>query len=178
MSDDIIQFQRIAAGYIPGRSETFLSGASPISAKLQNCTVKRAPANIGVVGIFDILIGPPQDTPNNTTALRSKTGPAPVGLGGAQVNDPPLNVVGGGIIVDQGRATFTARSILTNPPTTVSPNVTHAVQYGAAFGPNPIYPGFSNNQLVRVIFTDGAGDATDVDFDFSIERVIDPDVEP
>jgi hypothetical protein len=178
MSDDIIQFQRIAAGYVPGRSETFLPGASPLSAKLQNCIVKRAPAAIGVVGIYDILVGPSQDVPNNTTALRAKTGPAPVGLGGLQVNSPPLNVAGGGIIVDQGRATFTARSILTNPPTTVSPNVTHAVQYGAEFGAVPIYPGFLNTQLIRVIFTDGAGDATDVDFDFSIERVIDPDVEP
>lgn len=178
MSDDIIQFQRIASGYVPGASETFAAGTSPVSAKLQNCIVKRAPAARGATGVFDILVGPPQDTPNNQTALRSKDGPAPVGLGGAQVNDPPLNVVGGGIVVDQGRASFHVRSTLTNPPTSVNPQVTWAVQYGASLGPVPLYPGFSNNQLVRVIFTNLGGDDTDVDFDFSIERVIDPGVEP
>ena len=177
--DDIIQHQRLASGYVPGKSETFASGFSPKTAVLQNCTVFRAPGAIGAVGFIDVLVGPPNTAPLNQTSLRSIDGPAPVGLGGALILDPPLNVVGGGIIVSQGRAKLTIRSTLTSPPTSVNPQVTWAVQYGAAFGQTtPIYPGFNNNQLVRFIFTGGGGDAQDVDFDFEIERVLDPASEP
>jgi hypothetical protein len=171
-SPDIIQFSRIASGYVPGASETFAPGTSPKSAVLQNCTAIRRAA-----GQIDILVGPPQDIAPNQTALRSKTGPAPVGLGGIFTPDPPLNVVGGGIIVNQGRAKATIRSTLTNPVTSVNPSVTYCVQYGAEFGPIPVYPGFNNNQLVRFIFSSSDVD-TNVDFDFEIERVIDPSVEP
>jgi hypothetical protein len=185
---DIVLHQRVASGYVPGKSETFgvfpaspftanpPSGATPTSCKLQNCQIFRPVGS--AVGVYDILVGLPQSTPVNQTALRAAEMPFDVGLGGAMYFDPPLNVPGGGIVVNQGRATLNVRSTLANPPSSVDPGVEWAVQYGASLvlGGAPIYPGFSNNQIVRFIVTAG-GDPIDIDFDFSIERVLDPSVE-
>jgi hypothetical protein len=173
MADDIILHQRLASGYVPGLSETFANGKSPVSAVLQNCQAIRF-----ATGIIDVLVGPPQASPLNQTTLRSSNGPAPVGIGGVLVTSPPLNVVGGAIVVNQGRVLATIRSVLTNPSTNTNPMVTWCVLYGATLGPIPVYPGFSNAQIVRFIFSGSDDQALDVDFDFSIERVIDPNVEP
>lgn len=92
--------------------------------------------------------------------LIGANGPYPRGIGG--VNQPTLP--GNPVVVDQGRVSITCRG-----PAGVR---LETVVYGDSIaGPN------RNPRLVRVTFTAGAGPA-DADFDFSIERVISPAVEP
>lgn len=65
-----------------------------------------------------------------------------------------------------------------------SPDVSIAIYYGSEVGPVPIYTGIDNNRLIRVLLTTNLGQAAgvyilaDADFDFSIERVLDPNLEP
>jgi hypothetical protein len=173
--NDVIQYQRLASGYVPGLSEVGtpapavppastpnFGSPAPSSALLQNCIVVRPVA----VGIYDVLVG------GGT--------PAPVGIGGVPQSAPPLVTPPAGTpIVQTGRVSVNVRSILpvlVVPPTTAaaSPQVEVAIFYGASLGPAPqLYTGFSNDQLVRIIITSG-GALADADFDFSIERVIDP----
>jgi hypothetical protein len=180
--DDVIQYQRLASGYVPGQSESNSPVAvppssqpnfglpAPSTADLQNCIVTR----IGV-GIYDILVGG-----NN---------PAPVGIGGVFSSSPPLFTppVAGAIVVGQARVSINVRSPLTAqgvaPPTTAAgnPNVTWAVWMGAQLGPAPLYSGFANTQVFRVIMTTtvaGVLTLADVDFDFQVEQVIDPGTGP
>lgn len=89
--------------------------------------------------------------------LIGANGPAPAGIGG--VFQPAL----GTVVVDQGRARFTSRT---------AGVVLNSVVYGDSLvGPA------RNPRLIRVTFTGAAGPA-DPDFDFSIERVISPLLEP
>lgn len=176
--DDVIQYQRIASGYVPGLSETGtpapvvppattprFGSPAPSSAQLQNCIVVRPVA----AGIFDVLVG--------------GGNPAPVGIGGVAQGSPPLvGVPAGTPIVSQGRVSVNIRSILPSPvvpPTTAAaaPKAEWCVFYGASLGATPLYTGFDNRQLFRIIITSG-GALADADFDFSIERVIDPAQEP
>lgn len=178
--DDVIQYQRLASGYVPGQSEIgtpavvvppssvpSFGNPGPSSADLQNCIVTRPVA----AGIYDILVG--------------GGNPAPVGVGGVFVASPPLVApASGAIVVGQARISLNVRSPLTSqgiaPPVTAAgnPNVTWAVWMGAQLGPVPLYSGFSNTQVFRVIVTTAAGVLTDIDFDFSIEQVIDPGTGP
>jgi hypothetical protein len=66
------------------------------------------------------------------------------------------------------------------PPSTTAaaaPKAEWCVFYGASLGATPLYAGFLNSQVFRIIIT-SAGALADADFDFSIERVIDPLQEP
>ena len=138
---------------------------APSSALLQNCIVVRPVA----AGIYDVIVGG-----NN---------PAPVGIGATPQNAPPLVTPPAGTPIAQtGRVSVNIRTILpvlVAPPTTAaaSPQATAAVFYGASLGAVPLYTGFSNDQVFRIIITSG-GALADADFDFSIERVIDPSQEP
>jgi len=176
--NDVIQYQRLASGYVPGLSEVGTPAAAvppastprfgspaPSSALLQNCIVVRPVA----AGIYDVLVG--------------GGNPAPVGIGGAaQANPPLVTPPAGTIIAQQGRVSVNIRSILAAvvaPPTTAAaaPKAEWCVFYGATLGATPLYTGFSNDQVFRIIITSG-GALADADFDFSIERVIDPLQEP
>lgn len=177
--NDVVQFQRIASGYVPGLSEHGTPAAAtppastpqfgspaPSSAVLENCIVLRPVA----AGIYDIIV--------------NANGPAPVGLGGILIASPPLvtpNVPA--IICDQARVRIGVRTVLPNAvvaPTTVAANpaVTYSVFNGASLGATPLYTGVDNRQVFRVIFgtflaqAAGVQILADADFDFSIERVI------
>jgi hypothetical protein len=188
--NDVIQYQRLASGYVPGLSEAGTPAAvvppstipnfgrpAPTTAELQNCIVLRPVA----IGIFDILVGG-----NN---------PAPVGIGAVlQVSPPLVAGVAPAFICGQARVSIGVRTILPTPPggspttAAANPRVTWAVFNGSTIGPVPLYTGFSNDQVFRVIFSEDAFLAgppasltptlANVDFDFAIERVIDPGIEP
>ena len=189
-SPDLVQYQRIASGYIPGASEAFANSVGapslpPASGVFQNCTVVRPAGAANVQGVYDILVGPPQTAPTNQTSLRSSDGPAPVGLGGPFVGSPPLIAAfaPGEVIVSQGRFRYGVRSGLQQPPIGVTfKPVTVSVAYGASFlaGQPPLYPGFTNAQIIRVFVSSvaAAPASVDADLDFDIERVIDPAQEP
>lgn len=173
--NDVIQYQRLASGYVPGLSEVgtpapavlpsstpSFGSPAPSSALLQNCIVVRPVA----AGIYDVIVG--------------GGNPAPVGIGGVPQGNPPLVTPAAGTpIVQTGRVSVNIRAILPagviTAPTTAagSPQASWAVFYGASLGPVPLYTGFSNDQVFRIIITSGIALA-DADFDFSIERVIDP----
>jgi len=176
--NDVVQYQRLASGYVPGLSEVGtpapavlpstlpnFGDPAPSSALLQNCIVVRPVA----AGIYDVLVG--------------GSNPAPVGIGGVPQTNPPLVTPPSGTPINQqGRVTVNIRSILPAvviPPTTAaaSPQAQVAIFYGSTLPGAPLYTGFSNDQLIRIIITAG-GALADADFDFSIERVIDPSQEP
>jgi hypothetical protein len=186
-SPDIVQYQRIASGYIPGASELFANTAGapsqpPASGSFQNCTVVRPAGAVNAAGVYDIIVGPPQAQPNNQTALRSPNGPAPVGLGGPFIASPPLLAAfaPGEVVVIQGRFRHGVRSGLQQPPAALGKPVFVSHAYGATFlaGAPPLYPGFSNAQIIRVFVENPAGAAVDADIDFDIDRVIDAALEP
>ena len=178
--NDVIEFQRLASGYIPGLSEAGspaagaqfgASGPLPSSTSLQNCIAFRPAAT--AVGVYDILVG--------------GAGPFPVGLGGPLASafpNPPLVVVPvspAGQIVQQGRVRLCSRAHINAavPPVVGGAQlVIGSVLYGATLGPVPVYPGFSNAQLIRIYFATAAGVLADADFDFEIQRVLDPSQEP
>jgi hypothetical protein len=179
MSDDVILYQRIASGYIPGLSEVGMPapgtfyGIAPTSATFQNCRAVRP--LLTPVGVYDIIL------PAGTIA--------PVGLGGVLFTSPPLVAPPVSTVVNtQGRVSVNVRALLgaaAAPPTPAgAPNVNVAIWYGSTLGlaALPIYPGIDNTRIVRIYVTSnfgvGAGEFADVDFDFSIERVIDPANEP
>jgi len=186
---DLVQYQRLASGYVPGASEAFANSAAapslpPASGVFQNCTVVRPAGVANAAGVFDILVGPPQTAPTNQTSLRSIDGPAPVGLGGAVVTAPPLKaaLAPSEIVVSQGRFRAMVRSALAQPPAATFLPVTFTVAYGATFLAVSPYPGFSVNQIIRVFLSSVNAVAdialTDADFDFDVERVIDGAKEP
>lgn len=186
-SPDLVQSQRVASGYIPGASELFANtvGAPsqpPASGVFQNCTAVRPAGAANAQGVYDILIGSPQAQPNNQTALRSPNGPASVGLGGPFVASPPLLVAfaPGEVIVSQGRFRYSVRSGLQQPPAALGKPVLVSCAYGATFlaGQPPLYPGFSNAQILRVFVETAAGGPVDADLDFDVERIIDAASEP
>lgn len=184
--DDVIQYQRLASGYVPGLSEHGVPAASAppalglsfgqavaSSALLENCLVVRPVA----AGIFDIIIG--------------GSGPAPVGIGGTSEPSPPLVAPAGTVpgVNRTGRVSVNPRTIMAAlgaaPATAAgSPDVSVAIYYGSELGAVPLYTGIDNNRVVRVIFTTNLGQAAgvyilaDCDFDFSVERVLDPSTEP
>jgi hypothetical protein len=178
--DDVVLHQRLASGYIPLLSEHgtpapgVLFGVAATSAVLINCTALRPAAT--AVGVVDIIIG--------------GNGPSPVGIGGVLVASPPLvNVpaVATGQVVNQGRVIITPRSLIQAAAVPVAagdPSINYSVEYGATLGAVPLYAGISNNQIVRVRFTSNFGQAAgvfvlaDCDFDFSIERALNPASEP
>jgi hypothetical protein len=186
-SQHIVQFQRLASGYIPGASEAFANSAGapslpPASGAFQNCSVVRPAGAANAAGVYDIIVGPPQTAPLNQTSLRSSDGPAPVGLGGPIVGSPPLLAAfaPSEVIVSQGRFRYSVRSGLQQPPAALSKPVMVSVAYGATFlaGAPPLYPGFSNAQIIRVFVVNTAAGPVDADLDFDVERVIDPAQEP
>lgn len=170
--DDVVQYQRLASGYVPGESEAFPNtntqpSAPPVSGRFQNCTVIRPAGPLNAVGVYDILIG--------------GDSPAPIGIGGERIGSPPLNpaLSPNEIVVSQGRFRAQVRSSLTQPPSASAQTFPApiTVAYGASFLTTSPYPGFSVNQIIRV-FIGFTNAVLDVDFDFDVERVIDPSVEP
>lgn len=173
MEQHIVLHQRLASGYIPGLSETFAQGASPVSAVLQNCTVVR-PVGAGLgTGVYDIIIG-------------GVNAAAPVGLGAPLVGAPPLKaaLAPGENVTNQGRTRLQHRSALAIPIAAAKLAVFPTIAYGPQFltaATNP-YAGTTIQQIVRVFYATvdaaAAQVLADADFDFDIERVIDPNVEP
>lgn len=150
--NDLVQHQRLASGFVPAASEPSAAGVLDIlTAKLQNCTVKRVVGH--VVGFIDITL--------------NAGDPGPSGIGSKAVVYPAP--IGAANTVQQLRTTITIRGT----QGVAAPGTALLIFTTVIAGPEI---GLAAN-VVRVLFATAAA-AADADFSFEIDRVIDPSQEP